>query len=99
MIRREELTGEWIRVVSKAHKADPLLIVKVICAFLLLEGLVKQRLLLSVGTELLNALRKKIPEGGGGSLSRNIQMCVAVKGWLFCHCFFKNPLLKVVRFS
>jgi len=44
MINQEELTGDWIHQVAKEHKADPLLIEKVIRALLLLEGMVKQKL-------------------------------------------------------
>ena len=44
MINQEELTGAWIQQVAKKHKADPLLIEKVIRALMLLEGLVKQEL-------------------------------------------------------
>ena len=44
MINQDELTGDWIQQVAKKHKADPLLIEKVIRALLLLEGLVKQEL-------------------------------------------------------
>jgi len=44
MINQEELTADWIHQVAKEHKADPLLIEKVIRALLLLEGMVKQKL-------------------------------------------------------
>jgi predicted nucleotidyltransferase component of viral defense system len=45
MIDREKLTIDWINKVSnKDRKADKILVEKVIHAFLLLEGLVKQKL-------------------------------------------------------
>ncbi|NOX66530.1 MAG: nucleotidyl transferase AbiEii/AbiGii toxin family protein [Chlorobi bacterium] len=45
MINRKEISIEWINKVSKENrKADKILIEKVIRAFLLLEGLVKQKL-------------------------------------------------------
>jgi predicted nucleotidyltransferase component of viral defense system len=44
MIDQSKLTDEWIEQVAKEHKADPLLIEKVIRALLLLEGLVKVEL-------------------------------------------------------
>jgi predicted nucleotidyltransferase component of viral defense system len=44
MIDREKITLEWIKKVSKANRnADKILVEKVICALLLLEGLVKQK--------------------------------------------------------
>ncbi len=45
MINREKLTLDWIEKVSKSNRnADKILVEKVIRAFLLLEGLVKQKL-------------------------------------------------------
>jgi predicted nucleotidyltransferase component of viral defense system len=44
MIDQSKLTDEWVQQVAGEHKADPLLIEKVIRALLLLEGLVKQDL-------------------------------------------------------
>jgi len=45
MINKEEITLEWIEKVSKANRnADKILVEKVIRAFLLLEGLVEQKL-------------------------------------------------------
>jgi len=44
MIDQTQFTNKWIQQVAKKHKADPLLIEKVIRALLLLEGLVKQKL-------------------------------------------------------
>jgi predicted nucleotidyltransferase component of viral defense system len=45
MIDREKITLDWIEKVSKAnHKADKILVEKVIRALLLLEGLVKQNI-------------------------------------------------------
>jgi len=41
MIDQSKFTNEWVEQVAKEHKADPLLIEKVIRALLLLEGLVK----------------------------------------------------------
>lgn len=44
MVNQEQLSGDWVQSVAKKHKADPLLIEKVIRALLLLEGLVKQKM-------------------------------------------------------
>ena len=44
MINQAELPEAWVRKVSKKHKADPILVEKLIHALLLLEGLVKQKL-------------------------------------------------------
>ena len=45
MINQKEISVEWLNQVSKQHRnADKILIEKVIRAFLLLEGLVKQNL-------------------------------------------------------
>src|SRR5699024_10355017 len=44
MIDQTQFTNKWIQQVAKKHKADPLLIEKVIRALLLLEGLVKRKL-------------------------------------------------------
>lgn len=45
MINQQVISIEWINKVSKANrKADKILVEKVICALLLLEGLVKQKL-------------------------------------------------------
>lgn len=45
MIDREKITADWIKKVAKENNnADKILIEKVIFAFLLLEGLVKQKL-------------------------------------------------------
>lgn len=45
MINREKITLDWIQKVSKANRnADKILVEKVIRAFLLVEGLVKQKL-------------------------------------------------------
>ena len=45
MIDREKITIEWIEKISKENRnADKILIEKAICAFLLLEGLVKRKL-------------------------------------------------------
>ena len=42
MIDQLRITEDWIDEVTRTHKADPILTEKVIRAFLLLEGLVKQ---------------------------------------------------------
>lgn len=44
MINQDEISEEWIRKAASRHKADPLLVEKVIRALLLLEGLAKQKL-------------------------------------------------------
>src|SRR4030042_1705472 len=45
MINRERITQDWIEKVSKANRnADKILVEKVICSLLLVEGLVKQKL-------------------------------------------------------
>lgn len=47
MINKEKITLEWIEKVSKANRnADKILVEKVIRAFLLLEGLVKQKVII-----------------------------------------------------
>ncbi|MCC5907045.1 MAG: nucleotidyl transferase AbiEii/AbiGii toxin family protein [Balneolaceae bacterium] len=55
MIDQNQLTTEWVRQVSKKHKADPLLVEKVIRALMLLEGLVKHELdfIFKGGTSLM----------------------------------------------
>ena len=45
MINKNEISIEWLNQVSKQHSnADKILVGKVICALLLLEGLAKQNL-------------------------------------------------------
>ncbi len=45
MINLNEISSEWLKQVSKQQRnADKILVEKVIRAFLLLEGLVKQKL-------------------------------------------------------
>ncbi|MEX2409980.1 MAG: nucleotidyl transferase AbiEii/AbiGii toxin family protein [Candidatus Paceibacterota bacterium] len=44
MINQDQLTEIWVQDISGRYNADPILVEKVIRAFLLLEGLVKQNL-------------------------------------------------------
>ena len=44
MINQDQLTEAWVQDISGKYNADPILVEKVIRAFLLLEGLVKQNL-------------------------------------------------------
>ena len=44
MITQKSITKEWIEQVSKAQKADKILVEKVIWALILLEGLAESRL-------------------------------------------------------